>query len=42
MNLKLDIFSKIVKGENTIDQGLKAYKEKAAALHIDKIIEELN
>ncbi|AEJ60680.1 extracellular solute-binding protein family 1 [Spirochaeta thermophila DSM 6578] len=40
--LKQEIFSKIVTGEYSVDEGLKMYQQKAKELHIDEVLAELN
>lgn len=39
---KQEIFAQIVSGQISIDEGLEAYKERAASLDIDTILQELN
>lgn len=41
-NLKLEIFSKILSGKISIDDGLKQYSDKAKALKIEEQLKELN
>jgi putative aldouronate transport system substrate-binding protein len=40
--VKQEIFSKIVIGDYSVQEGLDLYRTKAAALHIDEIMQELN
>jgi putative aldouronate transport system substrate-binding protein len=42
MTLKQEVFSKIVVGDVSVDEGLAEYRRKATALKIDEILAELN
>lgn len=42
MSMKQEVFSKIVVGEYSVEEGLEVYKQKAAGLKIDQIMSELN
>ena len=41
-SLKPEVFTRIILGEYTIEQGIALYKERAEKLHIDDILSELN